>query len=259
MKQYNFPSMQPVPVRALSSLTPRDGSSGPMPPPSHKKSSSFTRRIYEHGGPYKDTSLEAATRKKQVFSAHFEKQFGSCDELISEWDELLLDIKTIAVEITTSQHVMAANITQHYASITLQLAFRGYIARQSLCRLKCERVVKAFILFKRYFRKRVRAANHLRKTYHSYHIRQIFRKIIAMHFAAKVVQRAFRNRKKSRLLNIFIKMLGFFKRMRDHVMLFGVRRAVRSIVSITHPEKYGTPPIIVRFLYKTLRKRRMRM
>ncbi|RYH22427.1 hypothetical protein EON65_19245 [archaeon] len=259
MIQYNFPSMQPAPVRALLAISPREATSGPIPPPSHKKSSSFTRRIYEHGGPFKDTSLEAATRKKQAHSSHFEKQFGSCDELVSEWDGLLEDIKTIAVEIASSQQVMAKQLSRYYASITVQLALRGYIARQSLRRLKCERVVKAFILFKRYFRKRVRAAHRIRTSYHSYHIRQSFKRIFAMHMAAKVVQRVFRNRKQSRLLNIFVKMLGIFKRLRDHVMLFGVRRAVKRIVSITQPQRYGTPPIIVRFLYKTLRRRRMRM
>eukprot|EP01031_Cornospumella_fuschlensis_P032930 gene32930-39826_t len=149
MIQFNFPSMQPVPVRALQPFSPRDVANGPMPPPSHKKSSSFTRRIYEHGGPFKDTSMDAATRKRQINCTHFEKQFGSCNDLISEWDVLVKDVNAIAVEIFSSQLLMAKEISQFYASVTVQLAFRTYIARRSLCRLKSERLVKTFILFKR--------------------------------------------------------------------------------------------------------------
>eukprot|EP00981_Chlorochromonas_danica_P013516 scaffold6421_cov251-Ochromonas_danica.AAC.10 len=75
----------------------------PVPPPPgssslygghhpHHRRQQFSHRILIHGGPPRDTSIQAATRAKQIESQRFEKNFHSLDDLMKKWDGIVEEI-----------------------------------------------------------------------------------------------------------------------------------------------------------------------
>lgn len=232
----------------------------PIPPPiTYRRSHQFTRKIVDHGGPRRDTSLNAATRSKRLDESRFEKNFGNVLEaLTDEWTTLFNEISEMQSEVLSNQIQLATELRQWYAAQSIQNWFRAALSRWKLKELKKLRLLRNWMFFRIYFSARRRAAKVVKRIYHRYYIYSKFRYAIMAHRAAAKVQSVIIRKRKNRKLFECIQLLVSLKRAKDHIILFGMARATKRIVMQKWPFVYDTPSPIRRLLGNMIRQRRLR-
>lgn len=248
MLQYHFahPPTLPAPTASLNVMS------------MHKRNNRFTERIITHGGPKRDTTIDATTKHHEREKKAFEKKFNVMDAIQDEFEEEMNKIEIMRQQIVANQLYMAKCAHQHYSALTIQQAFRASQARYALTVLMKLRLVRCWLHFRRYFRQRVRASRYIVMWLRKYFARRRFHIILIQYKAAKRIQTAFRAKKSYLLLRVCLTLLGQVKKTRDHILLFAQRKAFKRITLLLLPAETKPNPII-QFMQSCIRRRRMRL
>ena len=251
MLQYHFaqPPSMPAPSSSMASNNVMS---------MYKRNHRFTERILSHGGPQRDTTIDATTKAQKRQKQQFEKKFVEMDHIMKEFEEEMCRIEEMRVQIVSNQVYMAKCAQEHYAAVTIQQAYRGASARHQLTILKKLRLLRLWIHFRIHFRRRIKAARYISITLRKYFARQRFHTILIQNRAAKKLQKMVRSKQSYMLLRVCLTLLRQVKRTRDHVMLFAERKAFRKILLLNVPKELKPDPMEA-FMRKCIRKRRQRM
>jgi hypothetical protein len=196
----------------------------------------FTEKIVTQGGNFRDTTLYAATRKKEKEKLYRKQPFQPVENITKSFEEEFHKVKKMQAEIFQTKQYMAERLLQWYSALTIQSAFRLYRSYYRLKILKAIRFLSLLISFKFYFRKRVRCKTAIVKAYRSYRKWKGFRRAMKFHRAAVEVQRWYRHKRNNFLISSKLVLLHQVKLTKEHVLLFGERKAFHYHLYQRQPE-----------------------
>lgn len=217
----------------------------PQPPPpsapmntmfQYRRQQSFTSRILKHGGPARDTTIQAATKATAREKSHFTKTFSQMDDIMAEFAAEMAVIERIKKEVISNQQQMAQRSLEWYSAVSIQMLYRRMRSKLILKALKKGRLIANWLRFRVYFRYRCAKAKQICRWVKRKLILHTLYNAIRSHLAAYKIQKYFRNSKKTMYLFNSIKILLTVKNTRDHCLLFGTRRAFQHFMRIKERE-----------------------
>jgi hypothetical protein len=152
-----------------------------------KKKSQFTERIITHGI-WCDNSLDNATRIKKKSEVQEKRRVSQTNRVDKAFEAESRRVKKLQQQLASRQKTMAILAIEKYSCICIQTRYRIWRAKCVLHRLKTQRFIKAWILFKFYLRRRRRAAKIITKKLHSAYCFRIFKQVLRIAQAARRVQ-----------------------------------------------------------------------
>lgn len=219
----------------------------------------FSEKIIAQGGHQRDTSITAASRATKKMKQNNEKKSKPLVSLEETFDSNLKSIQNMCDEIEAMKKQMALRMLQWYSALTIQGQVRQYQARWYCKRKRAIRLLSLFVFFKFYYRRRLRAVTKLVFAYRQYRGRRAFVKVMRLHRNAKKIQRWYIRSHKRHILFAKLTVVQMVKRTFDHVMLFGARRAFRTVLKERDPDYFAarSHPLVT-FFIKSTRRRRLR-
>lgn len=244
----------------------------PKPPNianTHHKPQTFSSRILKHGGPTRDTTINAATKAAARQRTKFTKNFTQMDEIMAEFAAELNMIEKMKKEVIDTQQHMALSSLRWYSALSIQQCYRGSRSRFALKKLRNARLIVDWVRFRVHYRYRCKMARKMSSwAKHIIGLNKLY-KALKYNRAVCKIQRHFRNRRKTQYLFNSIKILMTVKNTRDHCLLFGTRRAFQYFMAIKERETtlelfsgeytYAEINRVRRCLATWIRKRRRRL
>jgi hypothetical protein len=240
--------------QSVQKPVPSSSSSVPM---ATKIDHKFSNRIINHGGPKRDTSIQAATRKKQQDVKQYKKNFEVMEKVKGDFDNEMNKIEQLELEMKNQQKFMAEKILKWYSAVTIQCFQRRRMAKMQLKMLKAKRFVHQWLCFRVHFRRKVRAYKKLVKFFT---VRMLLRHVL------KFLHRRRAQRKVFKYLYLFhlrvrsMKRVALMRKVREthkHIMLFGERKAYSYLLTPFQPN-----PIVKalqKFMLNCIYRRRLQM
>jgi hypothetical protein len=193
----------------------------------------------KHGGPARDTTIQAATKAAARQKTQFTKTFCQMDDIMSEFAAEMAMIESMKKELVVNQKCLATTSLRWYSALIIQQCYRRVCSIFLLKKLKKGRLISNWVYFRSYHRKRCKAAKKISDWMRQ--VTNLHRLLLVLRYnhAARKLQRLFRNRKKKDLLAHALKVLQVVKSTRDHCLLFGMRRALHHFMAIKERETTG--------------------
>lgn len=217
----------------------------------------FSNRYIDHGGPKRDSSIQAATRKNQQDVKQYKKNFQVMEKVNGDFDNEMNKIEQLELEMKNQQKFMAGKILKWYSAVTIQCFHRRMIAKIQLKLLKAKRLIQQWLRFRIYFKRKVRAYKKLAKFLT---VRILLRHIMKFIHRRRAQRKIFKNIYLYHLRLRSIKRVVLMKKVRDthkHIMLFGERKAYSYLVTPFYPN-----PIVRalrKFMLHCIYRRRLQM
>jgi hypothetical protein len=228
----------------------------------HRRSQQFSSKILAHGGPVRDTSIQAATLATRRKETHFALRCAVMDGLAAEFAAELSRVEAIKRDLVLTQQTLMQHTLEWYSALCIQQFYRRTRATQLLVQFIKSRLLIAWIHFRLHFRRICRTARKLCCWIKRYRQRHRLIILLKCGYAARKIQRHVRRRRQVRVLWDKVKLLILVKKSLGHIMLFGGRRAVREIVKrIRESEEAAeaTTRTFRNFLAKCIQRTRRRL
>lgn len=153
----------------------------------------FSDKIISQGGPQRDTSIGAATKAIKRVKIEQEKASRPLEKLEETFDETAAKVNAICSEIDSMRGIIALRMLQWYSALAIQCFLRCSQARRKVVIMKASRLLRFFVHFKFYFRRRQRAYKLIMEEYRKYRRRKAFITILRRHRFARKIQRWFKH------------------------------------------------------------------
>jgi len=190
----------------------------------------------------RDTSLFAATRLKKKQVVHRKNRFESMDDLVQEYNRETSFVLDLQKDLIAMQCRMTIIAIEMINVRIIQQAVRGWVARHKLKMLKISRFIYDRIYFRRYYKKRMRAACKMAMRMLMWLARRMLKIRRRERAAACLIQKMYHKWKIYRNLRFRIVVLGKAATLWKHCELFGTRRAIMHMrrVEVLRVQKIET-------------------
>jgi hypothetical protein len=148
------------------------------------------------------------------------------DNIIDEFYCEVSDVLLLQKQLVTLQQQMAWMALEMLSARKIQQMTRGWVARHKLWILRVSRFIYDRIYFRRYFKRRRKAACKICLRVLIFLARKLLKLYRARDAAARLVQKVYHKWKIYRNLRTKLAMLGKVATLVKHIMLFGRCRAV---------------------------------
>lgn len=173
------------------------------------KSSQFTTKISNHGL-WRDTSITAATREKKQHEVVLKRKHGAMDKLSAQFERETKRVEKLQRQLAESQNEMAFIAMTKYTSTYLQSVVRGWLGRIRWYRVHKLRLLRQWLTFRIYFRKRQKAWRKIRKCIFHYIGKKRLIAIRMYLTAVRRVQLQYRMRYRQKMAVVRVKSLLFW-------------------------------------------------
>lgn len=195
-----------------------------------KKRSLFSDRIIHHGL-WRDTSLDAETRRKSREAVREKRKVASMNRINAAFDKECDKIRQLQEELSLRQKKMALIAMEKYLAVRIQTCFRAFSARKALFLFKKARFIAVWFYHSFLYKNRKVAAKRITDAIRRFFSHRAYRILISRVRAARKItvmsklklqsDRAKRDVARRRVAVTFL----------NHKYMMGMSRATKKIVA----------------------------